>query len=98
MYKVAERFHYACSTFAGILALTFVMKLIIARRLAFDELSSPTTASPAGLLCMTLTIVFAGRGFIGKVVVCSAAFIHLCIAFWFMYMALGKYLTDFFYG
>jgi hypothetical protein len=87
MYKVAEYFHFGCSCFAGLLALSFVAKLILARRVVFDELSSPTTASPAGLLCMTLDIVFAGRGAVGMVVVCASSFVHLCLAIWFMYMA-----------
>lgn len=89
MYKVALNFHFACSIIAGVIASTFIAKLILARRVVFDELSSPTTATPAGLLCMTLNVVFAGRGLIGQVVVSLAGFIHLCLAIWFIYMALA---------
>ena len=68
MYKIAVNFHWGCSIVAGILASLFVCKLIIAPKVVFDELGSPTTAAPAGLLCMTLDIVFAGRGIIGQAV------------------------------
>lgn len=92
MYKIALRFHWACSAIAGTLAFTFVVKLLLARRVVFDELSSPTTASPAGLICMAMSIVFAGRGFIGMLVVSAASFIHLCLAIWFIYMALAYHI------
>ena len=74
---------------AGLLASTFIIKLILARRVVFDELSSPTTAAPAGLFCMVLDVVFAGRGFLGQIVVSMAGLIHLCLAIWFIYMALA---------
>lgn len=89
MYKVAEYFHFSCSVFAGFLALSFIAKLIVARQVVLAELSSPTTASPAGLLCMTLDVVFAGRGWIGMVVVSSSSFLHLCLAIWFLYLAMA---------
>ena len=66
MYKLAVHFHWGCSIIAGILASLFICKLIIAPRVVFDELGSPTTAAPAGLFCMTLDIVFAGRGIVGQ--------------------------------
>ena len=89
MYKVAVYFHYACSTFAGVLAMLFFAKVLLARRVAIDELSSPTTATPAGLICMTMVCVFAGRGMVGQVLVTLAAAMHLCLAIWFIYMALA---------
>lgn len=92
MYKVAANFHQVCSGVAGILALSFLAKLILARRVVFDELSSPTTAAPAGLTCMTLNIVFAGRGLAGEIVVCIASAIHLCLATWFIYMAFAYHI------
>lgn len=66
MYKVAVNFHWGCSAVAGILASLFICKLLVAPRVVFDELGSPTTAAPAGLFCMTLDIVFAGRGMVGQ--------------------------------
>ena len=92
MYQVAVHFHFACSCFAGLLAFSFIAKIILAPRVVFDNLSSPTTASPAGLLCMTLNIVFAGRGVVGMFVVSAVSCIHLCLAIWFMYMALAYHI------
>jgi hypothetical protein len=90
MYRVALNFHLSCSAFAGIISLLFVAKIFIARDVFIDEMNSPTTASPAGLICMTLVCVFAGRGFIGEVMVTIAASLHFCIAVWFIHMA-GAY-------
>lgn len=92
MYKLALNFHWGCSSFAAVLAFTFVAKLIIARRVVIDDLRSPTTASPAGLICMTMDIVFAGRGFLGMLVVSLSSAIHLCLAIWFIYMALAYHI------
>jgi hypothetical protein len=89
IYEIAVHFHFACSMFGGFLALLFISKLFFARRVVFDELSSPTTASPAGLICMTVTIVAAGRGLVGQVLVSVAASVHLCLVIWFIYMALA---------
>lgn len=87
-YNAAYYFHMTCSGIAGILALSFFVKLILAQRVVWDELSNPTTATPAGLICMTLDVVFAGRGLFGELAVVSASTIHLCLAVWFIYMTL----------
>ena len=71
------------------LAFAFLIKLIVGRRVVFDELSNPTMAAPAGLVCMTLNVVFAGRGTFGMIVVYAASSVHLCLAMWFIYMALA---------
>jgi hypothetical protein len=89
MYKVAVNFHFACSLIAGVIAVAALMKIIWATRVVIDELSSPTTASPAGLLCMTSVIVFAGRGWVGQFLVSLAAAVHLCLVIWFMYCAMA---------
>lgn len=91
-YKLAVRFHYACSIFAGACALSFVLKVVLATKVVLDEMSSPTTSSPAGLLCMTTVVCFAGQGAIGQFLVTAAACIHLCLAFWFIYMALAFHI------
>jgi hypothetical protein len=91
-YKIAIGFHYGCKIVSGFLALVVVAKIILATRVVMDEMSSPTTSSPAGLLCMTAVCVFAGRGLIGQIVVSSAACIHLCLAIWFIYMALAYHI------
>eukprot|EP00934_Nitzschia_sp_Nitz4_P006878 Nitzschia sp. Nitz4//scaffold17_size182527//147575//151746//NITZ4_001877-RA/size182527-snap-gene-0.302-mRNA-1//-1//CDS//3329539409//6868//frame0 len=89
MYQVALYFHYSCNVFAGLLALCLVIKVILATTLVLDEMSSPTTASPAGLLCMTTVCVFAGRGEIGQFMVSTAALVHFFLVIWFMYIALA---------
>ena len=92
MYKLALDFHRACSTAGAVLASFFFMKLLIASRVVFDELGSPTTATPAGLICQTLDVVFAGKGVIGQAIVTFSATTHLCIAIWFIYMALAYHI------
>lgn len=90
IYEAALTFHLACSTLAGMIVMVLVIKIFIARDVVLDEMNSPTTASPAGLICMTLVLVFAGKGLIGEVVVTVAATLHFCIAVWFIHMA-GAY-------
>jgi hypothetical protein len=92
VYKVALNFHFTCSVIAGILGLSFVAKVILGARVVLDELSSPTTASPAGLFCLTTVCVFAGRGLIGQCLVTVAACLHLCLAIWFLYIALAYHI------
>ena len=92
MYKIAEYFHFSCSCFAGMLAFCFFAKLLLARRVVLDELSSPTTTSPVGLICMTLDVVFAGRGSFGEMVVCASSLAHLCLAVWFLYLAMAYHM------
>jgi hypothetical protein len=86
-YKIALNFHLSCSVIAGLIALLFVAKIFIAKDVVMDEMNSPTTASPAGLFCMTLVCVFAGKGWIGQVMVTIAATLHFCIAIWFILVA-----------
>jgi hypothetical protein len=85
-YRVAVIFHFMCSAFAGMLALSLILKLLMAPQAFFDELSSPTTASPAGLVTMTLVCVFAGRGIVGQILVSVASCLHVCLVIWFIYM------------
>jgi len=86
-YRVALTFHRFCSTFAGIIALLFCLKIILAPEVIRSEMNSPTTSSPAGLICMTIVCIFAGVGRLGEWVVISTATIHFIIAIWFLYMA-----------
>merc|ERR1719162_2638401 len=62
IYKLALMFHLACSTIAGTLVVLFFAKVFFAWRVVIDEMCSPTTSSPAGLICMTMVCVFAGHG------------------------------------
>lgn len=92
MYNLAVNFHFACSAIAGVIALVFVLKVFLATQAFLDEMSSPTTASPAGLICMTLVCVFAGRGLVGQIFVSLASCIHLCLVIWYIYMALAYHI------
>jgi hypothetical protein len=92
LYKVALFFHFSCKITAGFMAMSVVLKVLLATRVVLDEMSSPTTASPAGLLCMTTVCVFAGRGLIGQFMVTAAACVHLGLVIWFIYMALAYHI------
>lgn len=61
-YRAALFFHNCCTTVAGILAILFLFKVAIAWRVVADDLSNPATATPFGVICITLVCVFAGRG------------------------------------
>ncbi len=86
-YKAGVYFHYGCSAFAGFIVLLFFLKICISRKTVMDEMNSPTTSSPAGLMCMTMVCVFAGRGAFGQFMVTFAAGLHFIVAIWFIYMA-----------
>ena len=88
-YQFALGFHYICTFIGGVLALCLVSKIFLAWRVVLDELSSPITCSPAGLMCMTMVCVSAIFGDSGKMLVVLAAFVHLCLVIWFNYMALA---------
>lgn len=88
-YKVSLDLHLFCSALAGLLAFTFLSKLIIARNVFLDELSNPISIAPAGLLFMTLSVAFAGRGELGMWIVLISSSLHLCLSLWFVYMALA---------
>ena len=87
VYEVALGFHQGCSALAGFVTLLFVLKIFIARQVFVDEMNSPTTSSPAGLICMTIVCVFAGHGPLGQAMVTLAAAVHFVVAVWFIYMA-----------
>lgn len=86
-YRIAYGFHQACSAVAGAIAFLFILKICVARKVVIDEMNSPTTSSPAGLICMTIVCVAAGKGTLGKILVTSAAALHFCVAVWFILMA-----------
>ena len=58
-----------------------------------DEMSSPTTASPMGLVFMTMALGFVGKGpgmmSLGAILVFVASFLHLVLVVWFIYMSLA---------
>ena len=91
IYRAGYFFHTSCSAIAGTLAVTFLFKIIIAWRVVADELSNPTTATPIGVICITLVCVFAGRGVIGEAIVLVTSLFHFCFAFWFLWLAIAKF-------
>lgn len=92
-YRAALLFHNVCTTVAGTLSILFLFKVIIAWKVVADDLSNPATATPFGVICITLVCVFAGRGAIGEWIVLMTSLFHFCFAFWFLWMALVKYKT-----
>ena len=86
-YKLALFCHYTLLCTSALICSNIITKCIVAPRIVVDEMSSPITAAPAGMTCICLVVIFAGRGLIGKLVVCFAAMIHFCILLWFLYMA-----------
>ena len=90
-YKIALAFHYTCSSIAGLCCVLFFLKLILAWRVVADELSNPTTSTPAGVMCIAVVCVFAGLGPIGEAIVLVTSGFHLMLAIWFLYMAIFRF-------
>lgn len=88
-YVIATRFHTACCYIAGTSVMLFFAKAILCWRVFIDEMSSPTTASPMGLIFMTMALSFVGRGDVGEALVFAASLLHLVLAVWFIYMSLA---------
>jgi hypothetical protein len=91
VYQIALYFHDACCCIGGCLAMSFLLKSILAWQVVADQLSNPTTATPVGVVCITLICVFAGRGIVGEVIVIIVSTFHCFFAFWFLYMAIFKF-------
>jgi hypothetical protein len=90
-YKAALYFHFACSMFAAILASFFLAKVIFAWRVVSDDLTNPVTATPVGVICITLEVLFAAAGKVGEVGVIVVAIFHGFFAFWYLYVAVVKF-------
>ena len=89
-YVLATRFHDACCYIGGISAMLFFVKAIWCWRAFLDEMSSPTTASPGGLIFMTVAMAFAGRGgAVEEALAFAASTLHLALVVWFIYMSLA---------
>mmetsp|Transcript_19164 Transcript_19164/g.39503 ORF Transcript_19164/g.39503 Transcript_19164/m.39503 type:complete len:1319 (-) Transcript_19164:1318-5274(-) len=89
VYQLATRFHSVSSYVAGITVMAFFAKAVLSWNAFIDEISSPTTASPAGLIFMTMALSFIGKGDIGEILVLVASFLHLILVVWFIYMSLA---------
>ena len=90
-YQVALKWHFFCSSVAGICCLLFLLKSVIAWRVVADELGNPTTSTPMGVVCIAIVCVFAGRGTVGEAIVLATSCFHFVLAFWFLYMAIFKF-------
>lgn len=66
VYQIATRFHLVSSYVAGISVMGFIAKAVLCWNAFVDEMSSPTTASPAGLIFMTMAMSFIGKGDVGE--------------------------------
>lgn len=69
--------------------MLFLAKAMLNWRSFIDEMSSPTTSSPAGLIFMTIALAFIGKGDIGEMLVILASLLHLVLVVWFIYMSLA---------
>jgi hypothetical protein len=78
----------------------FLAKAMLNWKSFIDEVSSPTTSSPAGLMFMTVALAFIGKGDVGEMLVIMASLLHLVLVVWFIYMSLayqtmpGKQISD----
>lgn len=89
-YRLAIRFHNICSYIAGTSVLLFFVKPISCWRIFIDDMSSPTTSSPSGLIFMTLALSAVGQfGNVGSILVFIASSLHLVLVIWFIYMSLA---------
>jgi len=88
-YRSAVYFHFFCSAVSAAGIVVFVLKMIVAFPVVKEELSHPTTAAPAGLICMATFKVFSGWGWEGEVLVVSAAVVHMVLAMWFVFISMA---------
>jgi len=88
-YILATRFHTVCSYIAGVSVMLFFAKAMWCWRVFIDEMSSPTTSSPSGLIFMTMALSFVGKGDVGEIIVILASFLHLVLVVWFIYMSMA---------
>ena len=89
-YVATNRLQLVCSYIAGVSVLLFFIKVAWCPRVFMDEMSSPTTASPNGLIFMTIALSFVGKGETwGGMVVAMASILHLVLLVWFIYMSMA---------
>ena len=89
VFRLVTHFHNICSYIGGTSAMLFLAKAMLNWRSFIDEMSSPTTSSPAGLIFMTIALAFIGKGDIGEMLVILASLLHLVLVVWFIYMSLA---------
>jgi hypothetical protein len=92
MYKVALGFHLICHAVAALCCFFFFGKCVLAWRVVADELSNPSTATPMGVVCITVICVLAGRfGPVGHFGVLAVSIFHVLLSFWFVYIAIFRF-------
>jgi hypothetical protein len=91
IYKGLLYFHFSCTIFAAILASFFLLKVVLAWRVVSEDLANPVTATPVGVICITLEVICAAGGKFGKVGVFVVAIFHGLFAFWYLYVAVFKF-------
>ena len=91
IYKSFLFFHFGCHILAAVLAFFFLMKVCLAWRTVEDDLTNPVTATPVGVICITLEILCAAAGEIGGVAVIAVSIFHGLFSFWFLYVAVVKF-------
>lgn len=90
-YKAALTFHTVCNGVGAVCALLFLCKVILAWQVVADELKNPATATPVGVVCITVVCVAAGRGLAGEAIVIATSIFHVLLAFWFLYTAIVQF-------
>jgi hypothetical protein len=90
-YLALLYFHFGCHIFAAIIASFFLLKVCLAWRVVSDDLTNPVTATPVGVMCITLEIVFAAGGTAGALGVLVVSVFHGLFAFWYLYVAVVKF-------
>jgi hypothetical protein len=91
LYLAAISFHYLCHGVGAFCCLLFLLKTVLAWQVVVDELKNPATATPMGVVCITLVCVFAGRGVIGECITIATSIFHCALAFWFLYTAIFQF-------
>ena len=62
--------------------MLFFAKTTWCWRVFIDEMSSPTTVSPSGLIFMTMALSFVGKVDVGAVIVILASILYLVLVVW----------------
>lgn len=91
IYRAFLNFHFGCHILAAILASFFLMKICLAWRAVVDDLTNPVTATPVGVICITLEILFAAAGEIGEIAVLAVTIFHALFSLWYLYVAVVKF-------
>jgi hypothetical protein len=90
-YKGFLYFHFLCHSFAALLAFIFILKVLLSWKSVHDDLTNPVTATPVGVICITLEVLFAAAGDIGSLGVILTSIFHSIFAVWYVYVSVAKF-------